>query len=52
MSLLTILFLIFLILKLVGVIAWSWFIVFLPLIIECLPVILLVLAYIKESIFD
>jgi len=33
MSLWTVLFVVFLVLKLVGVIAWSWWLVFLPLII-------------------
>ena len=41
MSLLTVLFLIFLVLKLVGIIAWSWLAVFAPLIIEVILIIIL-----------
>ena len=44
-SLCTVLFLVFLILKLTGVIAWSWWLVFLPLIIYA-GLIALVLLFI------
>lgn len=44
-SLCTVLFLVFLILKLTGVIAWSWWLVFLPLIIYAgIIVVLLFIA--------
>ena len=42
MSLLTVLFVVFLILKLIGIISWSWLIVFLPLIIEVILKLLLI----------
>ena len=49
MSLFTILFLIFLVLKLAGIITWSWLAVFAPLIIE---VVLVVILSILESIIE
>lgn len=44
MSLLSALFLIFLVLKLVGIITWSWLAVFAPLIIEVILIIILALS--------
>lgn len=42
MSLLTVLFVVFLVLKLIGIISWSWLLVFLPLIIEVILKLLLI----------
>jgi len=46
MSFLMILFLVFMVLKLVGVITWSWWLVCLPLIIQF--VLIVIVAFIKS----